>query len=111
MSLAGLLTRSVAPAFNAVHADVWVILGGPDAGKTFQADAQTEPPIILDSEISSDSREKTVLYLERPIPRLNSGIRIGGLGATWSIVGSVDDNPANDRVKFEIMKIVDGKDT
>lgn len=105
MSLADLAIRAAAPAYNVVHADVWTILSGTDAGSTFYGDAQTEAPIVLETDLGSDGREKTMLYIDRPIPTLKTATVISGKGASWKVVGMVDDNPANDRVKFEIVKI------
>lgn len=111
MSIASQAIRLAAPAFNVVHADLWTILSGPDAGTTFYGDAQTEPPIVLDTDLGGDGREKTVLYIDRPVPTFQRGTIISGIGSSWRLVGDVDDNPANDRVKFEIVKIVAGKDS
>lgn len=105
MSLANSAIRLAAAAFNVIHCDVWTILSGPDAGLTFNGDAQTEAPLVLDGPLGSDAREKTVLYVDRPAPSLNRATVLGGLGAQWRVVGNVDDNPANDRVKFEVVKI------
>jgi hypothetical protein len=111
MSIASQAIRLAAPAFNVVHADLWTILSGPDAGTTFFGDAQTEAPIAIDSDLGSDAREKTMLFVDRPTPTFKRGQIISGIGSSWRLVGDVDDNPANDRVKFEIVKVVAGKDT
>lgn len=111
MSLASDLIRSVAPAYNAVHEDAWRIESGPLGGTSFNGDAQTETPIVLDTDLGSDARAKTVLYVDRPAPDLTQGMRLSGLGWLWSVVGIKDDNPANDRVKFEIQKLIPSKDT
>ncbi len=118
MSLADGLMLSANAAFSAVHADAWAILGtGPLAGTSFEADAQTESPVVLDSDLGSDAREKTVLYVDRfdsanrPAPKIQRGMILSGKGAQWRVVGDIDDNPANYRVKFEVVKIVAGKDS
>ena len=111
MSLANSAIRLAAPAYNVIHADTWTILSGPNAGSTFLGDAQTELPVVLDTDLGSDGREKTMLYVDRPIPLLKRGMVISGKGAQWAVIGEVDDNPANDRVKFEIVKQVSGKDS
>jgi hypothetical protein len=112
MSLADESMLSVRAAYVAVHADTWTVLGpGSLAGTIFQADAQTEPVIALDSDLGSDSREKTKLFVDRPAPALTRGMRLLGKGAQWRIVGDIDDNPANYRVQFEIVKVVPGKDS
>lgn len=105
MSLAASVIRRAAPAFNAVQCDVFTIANGPNAGEKFLGDAQTEAPILVDTDITSDGREKTVLYVDRPAPQLDIGYVIVGMGSSWSVVGAIDDNPANDRVKFEIVKV------
>jgi len=112
MSLADSIIAAGAPAYNFVHCDTWTILGpGALAGVSFRGDAQTEQPMMLETDIGSDGREKTVLYVDRPAPALNRTMRISGKGVTWQVVGDVDDNPANERVKFELMKVVEGKDS
>lgn len=105
MSLADVATRSVSAAFNAVHADVWRILSGSMAGSVFMGEAQSEAPHVLETELGSDSRERTYLYVDRPAPPLVRLVRIEGKGVVWQVVGEVDDNPVNDRIKFEIQKI------
>jgi len=105
MSLADSIIRSAAPAYNLIHADLWRIESGAHAGEYFQGDAQTESVVSLDTELGSDAREKTMLFVDRPIPALNRGMIINGKGYNWRLVGDVDDNPGNDRVKFEIVKI------
>lgn len=111
MSLADSLIRLAAPAYNAVQSDVWEILTGTLAGTTFEGDAQTEAPFDLETDLGHDPREKTVLYMDRPAPALSKNMQIRGKGAIWRIVGGLDDNPANDRVKVELSKIVSGKDS
>lgn len=110
MSLADSMIRRAAPAYNAVQCDVWTVLSGSAAGQTFFGDAQTESPVILDTDLGQDAREKTMLYVDRPAPVLNRAAIISGKGASWQVIGSIDDNPANDRIKFEIVKL-DAKDT
>lgn len=105
MSLADSIIRMAAPAYNIVHVDTWTILSGSLAGTSFSGDAQTEAPIVLDTDLGTDAREKTVLYIDRPAPSLSRGVALSGRGATWKVVGDIDDNPANDRVKFEIVKV------
>jgi len=105
---------SVRAAYRAVHADTWLILGpgdSPPVGTAFQGDAQTEAPVVLDSELGSDAREKTFLYVDRPAPAIGRGMILSGKGAQWRVVGDIDDNPAAYRVKFEVVKIVPGKDS
>ncbi len=114
MSPADAAMLSANAAFSAVHADTWRILGpgaSPPVGVYFEADAQTESPLVLDGEMGSDSREKTMLYLERPAPAIARGMILSGKGSQWKVVGDIDDNPANYRVKFEVVKIVPGKDS
>lgn len=111
MALADTLAFSVQGAYNAIHADVWTVLGPGDiAGTTFSGDAQTESPVVMDTDLGADAREKTMLYVDRPAPAFTRNLQISGKGARWRIVGDVDDNPANYRVKFEIVKIAEGKD-
>jgi hypothetical protein len=105
MSLADSIIHSAAPAYNVIHADTWRILSGTQAGTEFQGDAQTESPLVLDTDLGSDGREKTVLYVDRLAPELSLGMLISGKGCSWRLVGTIDDNPANDRVKFEIVKV------
>jgi len=105
MSLADLSIRRAAPAYNVVHNDVWTIQSGALIGVTFSADAQTESVIAIDGDMGSDAREKTTLYTDRPAPALNRGMVLIGKSALWRVVGDVDDNPANDRVKFEVVKV------
>lgn len=112
MSLADEAIRLTGAAFSAVHADEWLILGtGALAGTKFRGDAQTESPVVLDSDVGSDAREKTMLYVDRTAPAIQRGFILSGKGAQWRVVGDVDDNPANYRIKFEVVKIVPGKDT
>lgn len=112
MSLADEAIRRTAAAFSAVHADEWLILGtGELAGTSFSADAQTEAPMVLDSDLGSDAREKTMLYVDRPAPAIQRGMILSGKGCQWRVTGDLDDNPANYRVKFEVVKIVAGKDS
>lgn len=111
MSLADSIIRAAAPAYNLIHADLWRIESGAHAGEYFQGDAQTESVVSLDTELGSDAREKTMLFVDRPIPAgLNRSVIINGKGCMWRMVGDIDDNPGNDRVKFEIVKIVANKD-
>jgi len=110
MSLGDEIIRRAAPAYNFVHADTWTIVSGTNAGETFEGDAQTEAPLVLDTDLGSDGREKTVLYVDRPAPTLTRSMIISGKGYNWRVVGDIDDNPFNDRVKFEIVKVVPGKD-
>ncbi len=101
-------------AFGAIHADTWRILGpgaSPPVGTTFEADAQTEAPMVLDTDLGSDAREKTMLYVDRPAPAIAPNMILEGKGSQWRVVGGVDDNPANYRVKFEVIKIISGKDS
>lgn len=111
MSLADSMIARVAPAYDLIHADAWTILSpGLLSGITFLGDAQSEAAVEISSDLGADAREKVFLYLNRPAPALQRGMRISGKGATWVFVGDLDDNPANDRVRFEITKLVDGKD-
>lgn len=127
MSLADDAILATSPAFAAVHADEWLILGtGVLAGVTFQADAQTEPPLVLDTDLGSDAREQTFVYVDRAemnrliavaagldstaLP-INRNTILQGKGTQWRVVGDIDDNPANYRVKFQVVKIVAGKDS
>jgi hypothetical protein len=105
MSLADAMIRLAAPAYNLIHADAWTILSGPLAGTVFSGDAQTEAPVVLDTDLGTDGREKTMLYVDRPIPAITKSMRLSGKGQIWQVVGGIDDNPANDRVKFEIVKL------
>lgn len=109
MSLADDLTLSTSAAWNSVHADSWTILGPNNGGETFTGDAQTESPMMIDGALGDDSREKILLYCFRPGPPLNRGTRIQGRGSRWVVVDR-EDNPVNSRIKFEIQKLVDGKD-
>jgi len=116
MSFADDAIRQQSAAFDAVHADVWRILGtGQYAGYEFQADAQTEAPMVLDTDLGSDAREKTMLFVAYPAPAHVLGLKrntiLTGKGSMWRVVGDIDDNPANYRVKFEVVKIVPGKDS
>lgn len=114
MSLADEAIRRTAAAYNVVHADVWRIESATVAalaGTSFSGDAQTEAPIVLETELGSDAREKTVLYVDRPAPALERGDRISGKGWEWVLVGDKDDNPANARVRFEIQKLIPGVDS
>lgn len=127
MSLADVAIRAAAPAYNAVHADTWTLLGvGALAGTTFIADMQSEPVLALDTDLGSDARERSFLYLDvaewnrlkaaalvanSTKPPLDRGGIVSGKGAQWQLIGDIDDNPANDRVKFEVKKIVPGKDS
>lgn len=109
MALADNLIAATASAFNIVHADTWTILGpGALAGLTFVGEVQTEAPVILDTELGSDAREKSVLYVSRPAPdhvlSLKRNMALLGKGAQWTVIGEVDDNPANQHIKFEILK-------
>jgi len=104
MSLASDAIALTSSAWNTIHADVWGIVSGTLAGTSFEGDAQTEAPVILNTDLGEDAREKTVLFCFRPAPEIGRGIIISGLGATWRIVDR-EDNPANSRVKFEILKI------
>lgn len=106
MSLGDEAIASTSAAYNVVHADQWLILGpGALAGTGFSGEAQSEAPDVLETALGTDSRERTFLYCDRPAPDLVRGMRISGKGATWQIVGEVDDNPLNVRVKFELQKI------
>ena len=113
MSLADVAIQRTAAAWNTVHADIWRIEGNQLAtlvGTNFTGEDQTEPPLVLDTDIGSDAREKTILYVDRPAPGLERGDRISGKGWLWVVVGDKDDNPGNARVKFEIQKLIPGKD-
>jgi len=110
MSLADLSMRRCAAAFNVVHADTWTILSGSLSGSTFEGDAQTESAIVLDGDMGSDAREKTILFVDRPSPLLERGMVLSGKGVTWRVIGDKDDNAANDRVRFELVQI-NSKDT
>lgn len=110
MSLADVSMRRCAAAFNVVHADTWSILSGSLAGSTFEGDAQTESVIVLDGDMGSDAREKTILFVDRPAPLIERGMVLSGKGMTWRVIGDKDDNAANDRVKFELVQI-SSKDT
>lgn len=111
MSLADGLIKFASHSLNFIHADLWRIESGASAGVTFGGITQTEAPIVLDSDLGADAREKTMLFVDRPAPDLNRGMVISGKGFRWSVVGDVDDNPANHSIKFEISKIVPGKDS
>jgi len=111
MSLADSLIRLAAPAYNVVQSDGWEILTGSLAGTKFTADAQTEAPFDLSTDLGHDPREKTMLYMDRPAPALAKNMQLSGKGALWRVVGGLDDNPCNDRVKVELSKIVTGKDS
>lgn len=111
MSLADGLIKFASHSLNFVHSDVWRIESGANAGTTFIGITQTESPIVFDGDLGSDAREKTVLFVDRPAPALDRGMVISGKGCKWSVVGDVDDNPANHSIKFEIAKIVPGKDS
>lgn len=127
MSLADDAILATSPAFAAVHADEWRILGtGVLAGLRFQGDAQTEPAMVLETDLGSDARETTFLYVDHSemerlrveVAALNStanpierGSILQGKGAQWRVLGDIDDNPANYRVKFQVSKIVSGKDS
>lgn len=100
MSLADSAIVSVAAAFNAIHADHWRF-----GGTMFFGEAQSEAPNILETELGTDSRERVFLYCDRPAPALVRGSRIEGKGCLWQVIGELDDNPTNDRVRFEIQKI------
>lgn len=111
MSLADQAIRLAATAYNAVQSDIWTIQSGSLAGTSFQGDGQTEQPFELNTELGLDAREKTVLFVDRPAPALTKGTILSGKGESWRVVGGFDDNPFNDRVKFELVKIVAGKDS
>lgn len=105
--------RRTASAWNIQHADLWRIESAKLAtlnGTSFTGEAQSEAPLVLDTDLGSDAREKTILYVDRPAPALERGDRISGKGWEWVLVGDKDDNPGNSRVKFEIQKLIPGKD-
>ncbi|MGC3961318.1 MAG: hypothetical protein QM813_26345 [Verrucomicrobiota bacterium] len=107
MSIASHLVSSVRPALTAVHADEWRV---EKTGAVFEAVAAVESPIVIDSEIGSDAREKTTLQITRPIPVFSRAEIISGRGSRWRIVGEIDDNPVLPYVKVEVAKVEEGKD-
>ena len=132
MSIASDSISATDAAYDAVHADGyfepekrWQILSGPLAGVGFIIDPQTEQPLVLDTELAPDAREQTFIYLHHyemnRLQALASALGhanplelntiVSGLGTQWKLVGNVDNNPANPRVKFQVVKIVAGKDS
>ncbi len=113
MSLADTMVSRVSAAYDRVHADTWTILSAGDlSGTTFTADMQSEAVLAFDTDLGSDARAKSFLYLSRAeldrkpglLEALERSKKISGKGAEWMLIGDRDDNPANDRVRFEILK-------
>lgn len=105
MSVASIAIGLARAALKAVHAGRWRVLGASElAGATFTAIAESEPPNVLETELATDSRERTFLYVDRPAIALQRGMYVEGQGFEWQVVGDLDDNPLRAWVKYEIQK-------
>lgn len=105
MALADDIIGLIRPAHDVIHADEWTVLTGADTGLRFSGVAEIETPLSLDGDLTTDVRAASVLWVGREAPALQPGYLLSGRGATWRVVGSMDDNPLNDRIKYEISKV------
>lgn len=96
---------------EAIHGEPIFILTGLDAGRTFIGVRESEADMILTSELGPDPRAKRMLrFRDGAVPRLslNDKLRTED-GKIWTAVRRPDDGFLT--VDFELIEIVQGKDT
>ena len=86
------------------------VLTGDSAGQTFFGTIVTGQTVDIDMPLGSDIREASFLdVLNDEVPALESQDRIKDGSTVWKLVKRVD-NPVDVEVRFEIVKVVEGKD-
>lgn len=96
---------------QAVHGESVTVLSGYETGRTFTAVILTQPQITISTDLGEDAREKVVAHFAvTGCPAFESGNAFRDSGNNvWKVVGR-NQNPSDNSVEFELVKIVTGKD-
>lgn len=97
---------------QAVHGESITVLSGYEIGRTFTAVILTQPQISLSTDLGEDAREKVVAHFASdscPVFESGNAFRDSG-NHVWKVVGR-NQNPSDNSVEFELVKIVTGKDS
>lgn len=95
---------------QAIHGQRVTIDSGADAGKVFIATMLTMPDVEFDGEVVADSREKVVCHFSNnSFPNVKpEDTMVDSSGVKWRFIGRTN-NPVDNSVDFEVMKVVPGK--
>ena len=107
-----MLSSGCVPSIERIHGEQIQVLSGPDSGKFFGAELESEPDDVLQTNLGPDPRAKWVVMFDRAktLPNLTSQDTIkDSSGKVWKLVKPKFGSYLT--LDYEIIEVVDGLDT